>query len=120
LDDERAARKASLGIWSTREFAARNAADPSLRQEIGLYELVEGRVGSVGVGEQAVFLNFGRRRRGDFTVIIAKAIAARLAEAGLPVDKLETRKVRVRGVIEESDGPAIRITDPANIELLDE
>ena len=75
---------------------------------------------SVGVGEQAVFLNFGRRLRGDFTVIIAKQVAARLAEAGLPVDKLEGRKVRARGVIEESDGPAIRITDPANIELLGE
>ena len=75
---------------------------------------------SIGVGEQAVFLNFGRRWRGDFTVIIAKQVVVRLAEAGLPVDKLERRKVRVRGVIEESDGPAIRITDPANMELLGE
>jgi len=120
LNQERAARERGLGIWAPGKFAPINASDPSLRQEIGLYELVEGRVDSVGVGKQAVFLNFGRRLRGDFTVIIAKQVAARLAEAGLPVDKLEARKVRVRGVIEESDGPAIRISDPANIELLDE
>ena len=120
LDEEQAARERTLGIWTSAEFAPRNASDPSLRQEIGLYELVEGRVDSVGVGKQAVFLNFGRRLRGDFTVIIAKQVAARLAEAGWLVDKLKARKVRVRGVIEESDGPAIRIFDPAHIELLGE
>ena len=66
------------------------------------------------------FLDFGPVYRRDFTVMIPNPVAARLAEAGFPVDSLKGRSVRVRGVVEESGGPAIRVYDPVAIEVLDE
>ena len=47
-------------------------------------------------------------------------LADRFVESGFDVDDLADRRVRVRGVIEESGGPAIRIGHPIAIEVLDE
>ncbi len=66
-----------------------------------------------------VFLDFGRNVRTDFTVLVQQSLVPRLLEAGIPVDSLVGRVVRVRGVIEESGGPAIRLADPLALEILD-
>jgi hypothetical protein len=47
-------------------------------------------------------------------------VAGALAEAGVEVDGLVGRRVRVRGVIEASGGPAIRLGDPGDLEFLDD
>ena len=119
LADEAAARTAGRGLWASHDYAIRKADDPSLLDQIGLYELVEGRVVSVGRGSRLVFLDFGRDWRRDFTVMVDAAAAAGLAKAGMAVDSLAKRRVRVRGIIEDNNGPAMRIGEPAAIELLD-
>jgi hypothetical protein len=73
------------------------------------------------------FLDFGAVYRRDFTVMLTPAIAEKLASKdtvsgtgkSVAVDALANRRVRVRGVIEASGGPAIRLNDPAEIELID-
>jgi hypothetical protein len=116
---ERGAREAAIGLWASPDYAILSADDPSLPSRNGLYELVEGRVLSVGHGSRMVFLDFGRNVRQDFTARVPPALADQLAAAGVDVDSLEGRRVRVRGLIEESGGPAIRLNDPAELELLD-
>ncbi len=113
---EAGARAAHRGLWALPDFAVREADDPSLPAETGLYELVEGRVASVGHGKYMVFLDFGRDYRRDFTVMVSNAMARALP---LPADALKGRRIRVRGVIEASGGPAIRLGAPDEIELLD-
>lgn len=108
------------GFWARAGGGVRSANDPYLLERNGLYELVEGRVLSVGRGARMLFLDFGRNYRQDFTVMVPPAVADRLAAAGLSSDDFANRRVRVRGVIEESGGPAIRLNDPAEIELLDD
>jgi len=120
LETEKAARAAGRGIWAGPDYAVRRAGDPSLLGRDGLYELVQGRVASVGHGGYMVFLDFGRDYRRDFTIMVSPRVADGLASAGLPVDSLKGRRVRVRGMIEASGGPAIRVNDPAEIELLDD
>ena len=120
LVNESAARAGRRGIWADPENLPRNANDPSLLERNGLYELIEGRIVSVGHGTRMVFLDFGRSYRRDFTVMVSPAVVARLIAAGLPPDGFANRRVRVRGVIEESGGPAIRLNDPAEIEFLDD
>jgi hypothetical protein len=66
-----------------------------------------------------IFLDFGRNVRSDFTAMLPPAVAEQLAVAGVAVDALAGRRVRVRGVIEESGGPAIRLNDIAELELID-
>jgi endonuclease YncB( thermonuclease family) len=119
LDVESRARQANVGLWED-SAGFREASDASLNASEGLYELVEGRIASVGHGTSMIFLDFGREYRSDFTVMIPQAMADRLADTGIAVDGLSGRRVLVRGVIEESGGPAIRLSDPAEIEVLDD
>lgn len=67
-----------------------------------------------------VFLDFGTNFRRDFTVMVPIAAETHFAEEGVSLDSLAGKLIRVRGVIEASGGPAIRVTDPAIIEVLDE
>lgn len=119
LAAEKAAREAKRGLWAGSAYSIEQADDPSLGRRNGLYDLVEGRVVSVGHGTRMIFFDFGHDIRRDFTVMVPPAVADALAAAGRPVDGFAKRQVRVRGVIEESNGPAIRLNDPAEIELLD-
>jgi endonuclease YncB( thermonuclease family) len=119
LAHEAAARRSALGLWGDPAYAVLSADDPSLRSRNGLYELVQGRVISVGHGYRMVFLDFGSNARSDFTAMIPPEAAERLTTEGMPPDSFAGRRVLVRGVIEESGGPAIRINDPAEIELID-
>jgi endonuclease YncB( thermonuclease family) len=120
LAREGEARGAHRGIWRGTEFAVIRADDPSLIERKGLYVLVVGRVVSVGRGNRVDFLNFGRYWRRDFTVLVGAPVSARLTEKGLPVEELAGRRVLVRGVIGEGGGPAIRLNDPGEIEILDD
>ena len=119
LTAESAARMAEAGLWADSNFRVKRADDPSLFMRNGIYDLVEGRVVSVGYGSRMVFLDFGRNFRTDFTVMVPNALVPRLLDAGIAVDSLKGRAVRVRGVIEDSGGPAIRIADPLALEILD-
>jgi endonuclease YncB( thermonuclease family) len=116
---EDAARIGRFGLWAGHEYAIWRADDPSLLGQIGLYALVEGRVVSVGAGSRIVFLDFGRNWRRDFTVMVAASEADRFAAAGKKLESLASHTVRVRGVVEENNGPAIRVDDPDAIEVLD-
>jgi hypothetical protein len=119
LSAEDAARIGHSGLWAGHEYAIWRANDPSLLGQIGLYALVEGRVVSVGAGSRIVFLDFGHNWRRDFTVLVAASDADRFAAAGKKLESLAHRIIRVRGVIEENNGPAIRVDSPDAIEVLD-
>jgi endonuclease YncB( thermonuclease family) len=123
LAAEQPARAANLGLWATPAYAIRQADDPSLLDQNGLYAVVEGKVVSVGHGSRMTFLDFGQVYRRDFTVMLTQAVADRLAASGMAgggnADGFANHTVRVRGVIEASGGPAIRLNDPAEIELID-
>jgi endonuclease YncB( thermonuclease family) len=116
---EDAARIGHFGLWAGHEYAIWRADDPSLLEQIGLYALVEGRVVSVGAGSRIVFLDFGHNWRRDFTVMVAASEADRFAAAGKKLESLANHTVRVRGVVEENNGPAIRVDNPEAIEVLD-
>jgi len=117
---ERNARDLGLGLWRNPEFSVMSAYDPSLIERNGLYIVVEGRVVSVGHGNRIDFLNFGHVWRRDFTVLVGTAASRQLAESGRSTDTMVGKWVRVRGIIEESGGPAIRLNDPGEIEILGE
>ena len=65
-----------------------------------------------------VFLNFGRFWKEDFTAVI-EGPALRLFEAGGQDPMvLEGALVRIRGWVDDRDGPRIEITHPEQIEVL--
>ena len=117
---ERKARTERRGLWADPNFASLRAENPDgLQEKRSHFALVEGRVLSVRQSGATIYVNFGRRWRRDFTVIILKRLQRTFAAAGVEPKSLEGRPVRVRGWIEQRGGPVIVAEAPEQIELVD-
>ncbi|MGE3147641.1 MAG: thermonuclease family protein [Pseudorhodoplanes sp.] len=117
---EQAARDAKLGLWADPGYALKDARDAAgLLADLGRYAVVEGKVLSVRESGGTIYVNFGWRWTRDFAVTILKRQDREFAAAGLVPKKLEGRRVRIRGFIEERGGPRIEATRPEQIEILD-
>jgi endonuclease YncB( thermonuclease family) len=117
---ERTAREAKLGLWGNPYYSVRRADRPAeVLAERGRFTLVEGQVLSVRESGGTIYVNFGRRWSEDFTVTVLKRNERAFAAAGLEPKKIEGRRIRVRGWIEERGGPWIEATRPEQIEILE-
>lgn len=120
LAAERTARAAGRGLWADPNFAPLEAENlPRIAAERGQFALVEGKVLSVRESGATIYVNFGRRWTRDFTVTILKRTQRTFAGAGLDPKRLEGRRIRVRGWIEQRAGPVIAALAPEQIEVLD-
>lgn len=119
LAAESHARTMKLGIWADPYYTVRRADRPAvLSQRAGQYELVEGRVLLAEKSGGRVFLNFGRYWKEDFTAVIEQRALRLFADSGLDPLVLEDALVRIRGWVDDRDGPRIEITHPEQIEVL--
>lgn len=119
LAAERAARTARRGQWADPNFAPLQAENlDRLAAERGHFALVEGKVLSVRESGATIYVNFGRRWTRDFSVTILKRMQRTFAGAGVEPKKLEGRRIRVRGWIEQRSGPIIAAEAPEQIEVL--
>jgi len=113
------ARLNRLGIWADPYYAVRRADRPAeLAERSGNYELVEGRVLAAGEAGGRVYLNFGRSWKTDFTVVIDRVALGRFNREGLDPLRLADALLRVRGWVDNYDGPRIEVTHPEQIEVL--
>ena len=84
----------------------------------GLWVVWAGRLLLGGLGRGRVYLNFGRFWKEDFTAVIAAPALRLFAEAGMDPLVLEGALVRIRGWVDDRDGPRIEVTHPEQIEVL--
>lgn len=113
------ARAMKLGIWADPYYTVRRADRPeALIERIGHYELVEGRVLAADRAGSRVYLNFGRYWKEDFTAVIDGKALRLFSDSGLDPLVLEGALVRVRGWLDDRDGPRIEVTHPEQIEVL--
>jgi endonuclease YncB( thermonuclease family) len=113
------ARMAGLGIWSDPYYSVRAADKPAdLLALAGHYELVEGRVLLADQAGGRLYLNFGRFWKEDFTAVIEAPALRLFVAAGIDPKGLEGALVRIRGWVDDRDGPRIEITHPEQIEVL--
>ena len=120
LGAEKAARKARHGIWADPNFAPLRPENITrIGAARGQFALVEGKVLSVRESGATIYLNFGRRWTKDFTVTILKRHRREFAAAGIDPKQLEGRPIRVRGWIEQRNGPVIEADAPEQIELVE-
>lgn len=116
---ESRARTMKLGIWSDPYYTVRRADQPqSLAERSGRYELVEGRVLVADRAGGRVFINFGRYWKEDFTAVIEARALRLFGDSGLDPLVLEGALIRVRGWVDDRDGPRIEVTHPEQIEVL--
>jgi hypothetical protein len=118
LSQERAARTAKLGLWADPYYAVVGAESRvRLLAEQGHFSVVEGKVASVRESGSVIYVNFGRRWSEALTVTISKRNERMFAAAGVQLKGLQSRRLRVRGYIEERNGPRIEATRPEQIEI---
>lgn len=117
---EGAARAVGRGIWADPWYRIRAPEDlvGDLAGDLDSFQIVEGRVRDAAVVRNRGYLNFGDDWKSDFTVSIDAAALRLFEAAGLPIEALEGRRIRVRGWIESLNGPMIDATHPEQIEVL--
>jgi endonuclease YncB( thermonuclease family) len=118
---EGAARAGHRGLWADPNFALLATENGArLRAERGQFTIVEGKVLSVRESGSTIYVNFGRRWARDFSVIILCRDQRIFKDAGLEPKRLEGRRIRVRGIIEQRRGSVIEANAPEQIEFADE
>ena len=110
------AQKAKLGLWAEPAYATRSP--DLLGGDTGTFQIVIGRVLNTVAENGAVYLNFGPDWRTDFTVIIGAEDVQRFKTMGVDPLNYEGKLIRVRGVVQSANGPAIAVGNPKQIELL--
>jgi micrococcal nuclease len=117
---ERQARKSKLGLWNEAAFSILPAgAVPAAFVAEGRFALVEAAVHRVGESGGRIFLDFGRRYREDFTIVIPREAHAAFAAAGVDLRALSGKRVRARGVLFSWGGPAMELRVPGALELIE-
>ena len=117
---ERQAEAAKLGIWGNDPNPNLGADDlESLAEKFGYFVLVKGKVLSVGDRSRRLYLNFGQKWSQDFTVSVVKKGSGAFKGDVARLASLKNKTVRVRGILEERQGPLIRLVDEAQIEILE-
>ena len=110
------ARDAGRGLWRDPFYAVRSPEE--VARHIDSVQVVEGRVANTARVKSRVYLNFGADWRTDFTVTFSTRLLRKFDEAGLDPLALKDRVIRVRGWIDDYNGPMIEITHPEQIEVV--
>jgi hypothetical protein len=115
---EAAARARRVGIWTLSAYAVRSASDVPL-SDFGTFQIVEGKVTNAALRGGRAYLNFGADWKTDFTVTIAPEDMKSFRDRDIdPATFYAGKTLRVRGVVEQLNGPEIEIAAPEQIEIL--
>lgn len=118
---EEQARDAGRGLWRDQTHRVHSAREIDLLSRlIGRFVIVEGRVVGVTRARQLTYLNFDADWRRDFTASLANAAVDRSLGGADNLRRLEGRTIRVRGWIEQRNGPMMALSSPEEIETLEE
>ncbi len=118
LSRERVARDGKLGLWGEPYYVIIGAGSGAeLLADRGRFTVAEGKVLSVRESGGTIFVNFGRRWSQALTVTVLKRRERIFTGAGIDLRNLASRQVRVRGWVEERNGPRIEATRPEQIEI---
>lgn len=120
LAAEAAARGAALGLWADPYYAVIAATDhPSFAEKFGTAMIVEGRVTAIADRRPRIMLYFGPRPGWDFSVAVFQQSGKAFEESYTSIAAFNGRNVRVRGLLDGRFGPQIEISDPDEIEVIE-
>jgi endonuclease YncB( thermonuclease family) len=116
LAREREARQRKVGLWAAAYYSIVGAENHAgLVAQRGQFTVAEGRVVTVRESGGTIYVNFGRRWSESLTVTIAKRNERIFAAAGIQPRSLGN--LRVRGWMEDRNGPRIEAMRPEQIEM---
>jgi endonuclease YncB( thermonuclease family) len=115
---EREARAARRGLWRDPYYAV--LSPDQAADHTDSFQLVEGRVVNTARVKRRVYLNFGEDWHTDFTVSFPTKLLAAFDEAGISPLALKGKVIRVRGWLDDYNGPMIDVTHPEQVEIVNE
>jgi endonuclease YncB( thermonuclease family) len=113
---EGAARAANLGLWSLPAYRVR--APEALGGDTGTFQIVQGAVLTADVKDGRAYLDFGTDWKTDFTVTISPEDMANFRAMGVDPRDYAGKTIRVRGIVQQFNGPEIEIANPKQVEVL--
>ena len=114
-DAEGEGRATHAGLWADAAYAVR---EPGAANDVGTFEIVEGKLTEVTRQDGRLILDFDSGRRG-FSASVAPEDMRPFRDFDPPLDFLVGKRLRVRGTVEERDGhPDIALSNPSQIEVL--
>lgn len=113
---EAKARAEKLGLWALPEYEIIKPQEAPNKK--GSFQIVEGKVLSTAMKQNRVYINFGDNWKDDFTVTIPPEFRTNFFKTKLDPLQLNGKTIRVRGWIEEYNGPFIEIDHSERIEVL--
>ena len=116
---EAVARNARRGIWANNAYRVRgDRPGDDWRQDIGTFQVIEGRIGRVMLRDDRIVLDFGGDGRTGLLAVVTGDDRRIFRQAGDPM-AWEGRRVRIRGVVQQIGGrPQIALGSAAQLELL--
>ena len=118
LKIERVARKARRGIWDHSFYDIRTPEESA--EHIGTFQLVRGKIVNAAKVRTRVYLNFGKKWRKDFTIMLRSRARRYFRKARIDPLDLNGQTVLVRGWLRKRNGPMIEVTHPEQIEIVKE
>lgn len=114
---ENEARRAGRGLWRLAELQPLSTQRAG--EAIDRWRLIEGGVQETAVIRGRGYINFGADWREDFTIYLDPERLAQYEEASGPLNRLQDRRLRVRGWLVSYNGPMIELSYPEQIEVLE-
>jgi micrococcal nuclease len=119
LELEHQARIAHRGIWGHPFYAVRDATPETLEKYVGTFQVIEGTPAAVARVKSRVYINFGEDWRSDFTATLDKRARKIFKASNIDPLLYKDKPIRLRGWLKKHNGPAIDITHPEQIEIVD-
>lgn len=118
LEAQARARKA--GLWALPRWQVRDAATCCADADIDLFMLVEGRPLRTEKTRNRIYFHFGADPRTDFSFFINAKDLKYFKKAGVNdvAAFYGNKTLRVRGYLQPVNGVALRMTHPAQIEII--
>ena len=113
---EAQARAAKNGLWSFPAYIMRTP--DNLAHDTGTFQVVEGKVLKAAMKDGRAYLDFGPDWHTDFTVVVSPDDMKYFEATGVDPRTYEGKTVRVRGWVQELDGPEIEVAMPEAIEVV--
>jgi micrococcal nuclease len=117
FDFQKEARDFHRGIWGKIE--GHTFSEQEAFKLIGEIGVVQGTITSVTTGMEKVYLHFGKKWKNDFTGIIYKDNLQSFSwESKDLARSFLGKKVKIYGFVKNSEGPAIIISAPSQVDIL--
>ncbi len=108
------------GLWNKNSAIITANQLEKMSARTGFFSVIEGKVLSIGDRKRRLYLNFGQNWSQDFTLSVVKKGKGAFKGSLNLLAGLKGKTVRVRGVLEQRQGPLIRLFDAAQIEIIAE